>query len=208
MWGLFHFTGPIWGNETTKFTGGFSSNRPVMRSFDIFFLMYLNLLNKQLSCQISDVMVLKWRYSNALHAKQVSCYSLISVLVIVITVNLRVNSLGGLRWYAALLTHPPWTKWPTFRRPHFQMHFHGRNVLYFDSNFIDVRSQGSNWQYVSIGSGNCLEPKQATSHYLDQCQPSSPIHICSTRGTRVKVFECMNKLIIDKRTNKISCFII
>ena len=27
-------------------------------------------------------------------------------------------------------------------------------ILYFDSNLTEVCSQGSNWQYVNIGSGN------------------------------------------------------
>ena len=35
---------------------------------------------------------------------------------------------------------PPETKWPLFRRRHFQMHFHEWKVLYFDSNFTDVCS--------------------------------------------------------------------
>ena len=38
------------------------------------------------------------------------------------------------------------------------MHFHEWNILYFDSNFIEVCSWGSNWQYSSIGSDNGLAP--------------------------------------------------
>ena len=30
------------------------------------------------------------------------------------------------------LNHPPWTKWPPFRRRYFQMHFHEWKVLYFN----------------------------------------------------------------------------
>ena len=44
------------------------------------------------------------------------------------------------------LTHLPLEKWPPFRRRHFYMHFHEWKVLYFDSNFTEVCSWGSNWQ--------------------------------------------------------------
>ena len=52
------------------------------------------------------------------------------------------------------LSSPDDTKWPPFRERHYQMHVHEWNVLNFDSDFILVSTQGSNWQYVSIGSGN------------------------------------------------------
>ena len=45
-----------------------------------------------------------------------------------------------------------WTKWPTLRR----WHFLEWEVLHFDSNFTLVCCWGSNWQYVSINSGNGL----------------------------------------------------
>ena len=32
--------------------------------------------------------------------------------------------------------------------------------FYFDSNFTEVCSQGSNWQHISIGSGNSLAPNR------------------------------------------------
>ena len=37
-----------------------------------------------------------------------------------------------------------------------QVHFHELKVLYFDSDFTEVCSQGSDWQKGSIGSGNGL----------------------------------------------------
>ena len=43
-----------------------------------------------------------------------------------------------------------------FRRRHFQTHFHGWKVLYFDSNFTEVCPYGFNRQWVSINSGNGL----------------------------------------------------
>ena len=40
----------------------------------------------------------------------------------------------------------PWTKWPSFRRRHFQMYFHESKVLYFDWDFTKVYFYWSNWQ--------------------------------------------------------------
>ena len=37
----------------------------------------------------------------------------------------------------------------TFCWQHFQMHFLERTILYFASNFTEVKSKGSNWQLVS-----------------------------------------------------------
>ena len=58
-----------------------------------------------------------------------------------------------------------WTKWPRFRRRYFQMHFREWKVLYFDSNFTEVCSYGSNWQHVSIGSGNGMSPNDDLAHW-------------------------------------------
>ena len=46
---------------------------------------------------------------------------------------------------------PPWMKWQPFHKRYLQMHFRECNVLYFDWNFIEAFSLGSNWQYLSIG---------------------------------------------------------
>ena len=51
------------------------------------------------------------------------------------------------------LTHWGRNKFPPFSR-HFQMHFLDRKHLNFDWDFTGVCSQGSNWQYTSIGSDN------------------------------------------------------
>ena len=59
-----------------------------------------------------------------------------------------------------VLTHPPWTKWPPFRKRHFQMNFLEWKFLCFDSNFTEVCCQGSNRQYVSIGLSNGLAPNR------------------------------------------------
>ena len=42
-------------------------------------------------------------------------------------------------------TPPLWTKWPAFRRRYFQMYFSERKALYFDWNFTEVCSEGSNF---------------------------------------------------------------
>ena len=43
-------------------------------------------------------------------------------------------------------------------RQHFQKHFREWKFLYFDSNFTEVGSEVSNWEWVSICSGNGLAP--------------------------------------------------
>ena len=53
---------------------------------------------------------------------------------------------------------PPGTKWPPCHRRHFRMHFYEWKVFHFNSHFTEVCSSGSNWQKVSIGSGNGLAP--------------------------------------------------
>ena len=51
---------------------------------------------------------------------------------------------------------PPWTKWPPFRRRHFQMYFLECKCIDFNQNFTEVYSQWSSWQYSSTGSDNDL----------------------------------------------------
>ena len=67
---------------------------------------------------------------------------------------------------AAFLIRLPMDKMDT--RLYFQMHFHEWKDLHFDLNFT------------------CHGANRATSHCLKQCWPSSPTHICSTRGRLVK----------------------
>ena len=66
---------------------------------------------------------------------------------------------------SVISNHIHQTKWPPFCRRYYEMHFHDRKVLYFDSNFTEFCSQGSDWQYASNGSGNGLAPnrQQATT---------------------------------------------
>ena len=48
------------------------------------------------------------------------------------------------------------TRWLTFSRRYFQMNFLQRKLLYFDSNFIEICSQGPSWQKPSTDSDNGL----------------------------------------------------
>ena len=43
-----------------------------------------------------------------------------------------------------------------FCKQYCQMHFLKRTIWYFDANFNEIYSEGFNWQYVIIGSGNGL----------------------------------------------------
>ena len=52
----------------------------------------------------------------------------------------------------------------TILQQHFQMHFARWKLLYFDSNFTQLCSGGSNWRKVIIGSESGLMPnKQQTN---------------------------------------------
>ena len=65
---------------------------------------------------------------------------------------------GQLRGKCLHLMTSSW--WPPFRRWPLQMHSHERKVMHFDSNFTEVCSLESNWQCVSIGSGNGMVPSR------------------------------------------------
>ena len=56
------------------------------------------------------------------------------------------------------LTHLPLDKMAIILQTTFSKAFSWTKSLYFFSNFTEVYSQGSNWQWVSIGSGNGLSP--------------------------------------------------
>ena len=59
-----------------------------------------------------------------------------------------------------LLTYLPLDKVAAISQTIFHMLFLDWKVLYFDSNFTEVCSQGSNWQQPSIGSDNGLAPNR------------------------------------------------
>ena len=61
---IFRVTGPLWGE--TKVTGGFSSQMPVTRNFEIFFDLHLNKrLSKQLRRRWFETSLRSlWRHCN------------------------------------------------------------------------------------------------------------------------------------------------
>ena len=72
------------------------------------------------------------------------------------------------------LTHLPLNKMAVISQ-HFQMHFHEWKILYFDKNFTEVCSSGSNWQYCSIGLHNGLAPNRRQAIIWTN---ADPIHWC------------------------------
>ena len=70
--------------------------------------------------------------------------------------------------FSKILTHWSRDKMAAFSRRHFQIHFVEWKCSNCDKNFTEVCSQGSNWQYSSIGSDNGLVPSRRQSHYLNQ----------------------------------------
>ena len=57
-------------------------------------------------------------------------------------------------------THLPLDKMAAILQMTFSIVFSWMKILYFDSNFTEVCSQGSSWHYYSIGSGNGLAPNR------------------------------------------------
>ena len=110
---IFHVTGHLRG----EFTGDcwIPPQRPVTPSSEIFFDLRMNkLLSKQWWC---------WWFETPLRPLWFHC-------------NEQVHwwqSLSPL-WKDSFIC--PWTKWPPFRRRHFQMHFREWKSLYFASKFL------------------------------------------------------------------------
>ena len=72
-------------------------------------------------------------------------------------------------------SHLPWTRWPPCWKTTFSNPFSWMKMLAL--RFTEIWYLGYNW-LANIGSGS------APSHYLKQCWPSLPTHICGTRGIR------------------------
>ena len=79
----------------------------------------------------------KWEYDHKLHRQLFHCSE--SVFL-------------GTAWLRRISTR---TKWPPFRRRYFPRHFSEWKVLYFDQNFTEICSQGSNWM-VPTDVEKCL----------------------------------------------------
>ena len=59
----------------------------------------------------------------------------------------------------------------TISQMNFQIHFLEWKLLYFNSNFTEVCSQKSNWQYASIGSDNGMAPNRRQAIIWDNAVP-------------------------------------
>ena len=84
------------------------------------------------------------------------------------------------------------------------MHFHEWKLLYFDSNFTAVCSQGSTQQLVSIGSGNGLAPNRRQAITWTNAYPvhwriyAALLHGETTEeGNRRYFFHCPTVLLED-----------
>ena len=84
------------------------------------------------------------------------------------------------------LTHPPWTKWPPFQRPHFQVRFCEWKfciLIWITWKYIPKHPINNKSSLVQV-----MAWCQTASHCLNQCWPSSSMHICATRVRWVKTF--------------------
>ena len=70
---------------------------------------------------------------------------------------------------------PAWQNDLVGNRRHFQMHFYEWKVLYFDSHFTEVFSQGSIWQYSSIVADNGLVSIRRQAIFWTN---GDPVHRC------------------------------
>ena len=82
------------------------------------------------------------------------------------------------------LTHLHLNKMAVILQMSFWNAFYEWKVLYPNLNFTEICSEVSNWQQISIASGNGSSPNR--HHYLNRCWSSSWMHVCSTRGKWVK----------------------
>ena len=123
----------------------FSTQKPVTRSFYVFFDLRLN---KRLSKQswgwwFETPSRPSWRHCNACESQRYQfCFCCV------------MNASDGENF----LTHWDRDKMATISQTIFSNRFSWENCLIFDQNFTEVCSHGSNWQYPSISSDNGLAP--------------------------------------------------
>ena len=97
------------------------------------------------------------------------------VIVMILVVLGHQQTPGNTITQLVLDRHLPLDKMAAISQTTFSNTFLWMKSLYFDSDFIEVCLQGTNWQWYSIGSGNGLMPngRQAiTWTYAD------PVHCC------------------------------
>ena len=134
----------IWaGNSPVP--GEFHAQRSVMRSFDVFFDLRLNKwLSKQRWGWWFEMSLRPlWRHRNRNHKK------IQHDITMFIFCGMYWKHYSDLPWWIFMEVNGQlislWKKWPPFRRQYFQMHFYEWK-MYFDYNFTEVCSEGSNWQ--------------------------------------------------------------
>ena len=103
---------------------------------------------------------------------------------------------------------PPWTRWPLFWQTTFSNAFswmrkHEFRLKFHWSLFLRVQlTKFQQWFRLWLGAD------RATSHYLKQCWPSSPTHICVTRGRWVNLpLDACQRTLIDKHLVLVRCFV-
>ena len=111
-----------------------------------------------------------------------------------------------LRFMQCLLNPCPMDKMATISQTTFSNIFSWMIFFYFDWNSTEVCSQGSKWQYISIGSGNGLAPNRRQAINLNQCRPSSLMHICSTRERWIRHVHVITKPNCTYETGKHTYF--
>ena len=80
--------------------------------------------------------------------------------VIINNTHVALRPLLKLLYGCTIFKLPPGQNGRQFGTQHVQKHFREWKKLYLDSTFIKDCSLGSNWQLVSIGSGNGLAPNR------------------------------------------------
>ena len=63
----------------------------------------------------------------------------------------------------------PTQKWPLFHRRHFQAHFREWKLFFFQYNFTEICSHGSNYQYANIGCDDGLSPNRRQAIIWTKC---------------------------------------
>ena len=81
-----------------------------------------------------------------------------------------------------ILTHLPFIKWPPFLHMAFSNVFFSMKIIEFWFEFHWNLIPGVQLKISQHCSRSKLGAKQATNHYLNQCWPSSLMHICGTRA--------------------------
>ena len=139
---IFRVTGPLCGEFTGP--GEFPTQRSVTRSFDVLFDLRLNkrLSKRPWGWWFETPSWSLWRHRNV--AESAGGRVVPHQLHIYTPWSSRNKGLGSLHYDVIVmcnttlslvvlkLPHPPWTKWPPFRRQYIQMHLWDWKVWYFD----------------------------------------------------------------------------